>query len=159
MTSRNLTASVGRWSASHRKTAILGWIIFVVLATVISGNVGQRNLDVSAMGNGESKRGELIIAGADFREEVGEQVLVQGKGTVKTGDPQVTAAVQDVVSRLERIDGVTQIESPLDAKHRARTVSQDGRSVVVNFRLPGKVDEPEKLEELAGAPLAAVAAE
>ena len=66
MTSNNLAARAGRWSASHRKTAILGWILFVVLATVIGGSVGQRNLDVSAMGNGESKRGELIIAAADF---------------------------------------------------------------------------------------------
>jgi uncharacterized membrane protein YdfJ with MMPL/SSD domain len=158
MTSKNLAARAGRWSASHRKTAILGWILFVVLATVIGGSVGQRNLDTSAMGNGESKRGELMIADADCPKEVTEQVLVQGKGTVKAGDHEVTAAVKDIVSRLERIDGVTQIESPLDAKHRARTVSQDGRSVVVNFRLPGEIDEPEKLEEVAGAPLAAVAA-
>jgi uncharacterized membrane protein YdfJ with MMPL/SSD domain len=158
MTSRNLAARAGRWSASHRKTAILGWIVFVILATLVSGSVGQRTLDNSAMGNGESKRGELIIAQANFPEEVSEQVLVQGKGAVKAGDPEVTAAVEDVVSRLERIDGVTHIESPLDAKYRARTVSQDGRSVVVNFRLPGDIDQPEKLEELAGAPLAAVAA-
>ena len=158
MTSKNLAARAGRWSASHRKTAILGWILFVVLATVIGGSVGQRNLDVSAMGNGESKRGELIIAAADFPEQVTEQVLVQGKGGVKAGDRQVTAAVKDLVSRLERIDGVTQIESPLEPAHRARTVSQDGRSVVVNFRLRGDIDEPEQLEEAAAAPLAAVAA-
>jgi RND superfamily putative drug exporter len=158
MTSRNLAARVGRWSATHRKAAIFGWILFVVLATVISGSVAQRQLDVSAMGNGESKRGELIIAGAGFPEQVGEQVLVQGTGDIKAGDPRMTAAVKDIATRLERIDGVTRIESPLDPQHRARTVSKDGRSVVVNFRLPGDIDEPEKLEEVAAAPLAAVAA-
>jgi RND superfamily putative drug exporter len=158
MTSKNLAARAGQWSASHRKTAILGWILFVVLATIIGGSVGQRKLDVSSMGNGESKRGELIIAAADFPEQVTEQVLVQGKGTVKAGDPKVTAAVKDVVSRLERIDGVSRIESPLDREYRAQTMSQDGRSVVVNFRLPGDIDEPERLEEVAAAPLAAVAA-
>jgi uncharacterized membrane protein YdfJ with MMPL/SSD domain len=158
MTSKNLAARLGRWSASHRKIAILGWIVFVALATVIGGSVGQRNLDTAAMGNGESKRGQLIIEKADFADEVSEQVLVQGKGTIKAGDPRMTAAVKDVVSRLERIDGVSQIQSPLEAKYRAQTVSQDRRSVVVNFRLPGNVDEPEKLEETASAPLAAVAA-
>ena len=61
MQPRNLAARAGRWSAQHRKTAILGWILFVVLATVIGGNVGQKNLEPSAMGNGESKRGELIV--------------------------------------------------------------------------------------------------
>jgi uncharacterized membrane protein YdfJ with MMPL/SSD domain len=158
MRSRNLAARAGRWSASNRKTAILGWIALVILATVIGGSVGQKNLEQSAMGNGESKRGEQIVDAANFPEQVREQVLVQGKGRAKAGDPQVIAAVKDVVSRLERIDGVTEIESPLDPEQRASTVSPDGRSVVVNFRLPGDIDEPEKLEEVAAAPLAAVAA-
>ena len=48
MQSRNLAARAGRWSAQHRKTAILGWILFVVLAVVVGGKVGQNDLDESA---------------------------------------------------------------------------------------------------------------
>ena len=48
MQSRNLAARAGRWSAQHRKTAILGWIVFVVLATVLGGKVGQNDIDESA---------------------------------------------------------------------------------------------------------------
>ena len=97
MQPRNLAARAGRWSAQHRKTAILGWILFVVLATVLGGKVGQNDLDDSARGSGESKRGDMIIEAAGFPEQAGEQVLVQGKGSVTAGDPEVTAAVQDVV--------------------------------------------------------------
>jgi uncharacterized membrane protein YdfJ with MMPL/SSD domain len=161
MQPRNLAARAGRWSATHRKTAIFGWILFVVLATVIGGKVGQKNLEPSAMGNGESKRGDMIIADAGFPETIGERVLIQGKGSIESGDAQVTAAVTDVVSRLDRIEGVTDIESPLDREHRAETVSKDGRSVVVNFTLPGVYEtaaDGEKLEAAAEAPLAAVAA-
>jgi uncharacterized membrane protein YdfJ with MMPL/SSD domain len=161
MQPRNLAARAGRWSATHRKTAIIGWILFVVLATVIGGKVGQKNLEPSAMGNGESKRGDMIVADAGFPETIGERVLIQGKGSVESGDPEVTAAVKDVVHRLGQIDGVRDIESPLDAEHRAETVSKDGRSVVVNFTLPGKYETPadgEKIEKTAEAPLAAVAA-
>jgi uncharacterized membrane protein YdfJ with MMPL/SSD domain len=160
MQPRNLAARAGRWSAQHRKTAILGWIAFVVLATFIGSNIGQQNLKSAEMGNGDSKRAELIVDAAGFPKTAGEQVLVQGKGSVKADDPQVTAAVTDVVNRLEKIDGVTEIESPLNAEDRANTVSEDGRSVVVNFSLPG-VDEDAAAEELgkqAEAPLAAVAA-
>jgi uncharacterized membrane protein YdfJ with MMPL/SSD domain len=159
--SRNLAARAGRWSATHRKTAIIGWILFVVLATVIGGKVGQKNLEPSAMGNGESKRGDMIVADAGFPETIGERVLIQGKGSIQSGDPEVTAAVQDVVSRLDRIEGVDDIESPLNAKDRPNTVSKDGRSVVVNFSLPGKYEtaaDGAKLEQAAVAPLAAVAA-
>jgi uncharacterized membrane protein YdfJ with MMPL/SSD domain len=158
---RNLAARAGRWSATHRKTAVIGWILFVVLATVIGGKVGQKNLEPSAMGNGESKRGDMIVDAADFPATVGERVLIQGTGSIKSDDPEVTAAVKDVVSRLDKIEGVDDIESPLDAQYRASTVSKDGRSVVVNFTLPGKADtveEQERLETVADAPLAAVAA-
>jgi uncharacterized membrane protein YdfJ with MMPL/SSD domain len=161
MQPRNLAARAGRWSAAHRKTAVIGWILFVVLATLIGGKVGQKNLEPSAMGNGESKRGDMIVADAGFPETIGERVLIQGKGSVESGDPQVTAAVKDVVSRLHEIEGVRDIESPLDASHRADTVSKDGRSVVVNFTLPGKYEtkaDGAKVEKTAEAPLAAVAA-
>ena len=54
-----------------------------------------------APGNGESKRGDMIIDRADFPDQSGEQVLIQGKGSMKADDPRVTAAVSDVVTRLE----------------------------------------------------------
>jgi RND superfamily putative drug exporter len=155
MQSRNLAARAGRWSAQHRKTAILGWIAFVVLAAVLGGKVGLNDIDQSAQGNGESKRGDMIVEAAGFPERAGEQVLVQGKGSIKADDPQVTATVSDVVSRLDAIEGVTEIESPLDPAARVNTVSKDGRSVIVNFKLAGT---EEHVEKLVDQPLAAVAA-
>jgi uncharacterized membrane protein YdfJ with MMPL/SSD domain len=151
----NIAARAGRWSAHHRKTAILGWIVFVILATVIGGKVGNNELPESQGGNGDSNRAEMLIDAADFPEQTGEQVLIQGKGSIKAGDPQVKAAVKDVVSRLDRIDGVTDIESPLNAKDHANTVSKDGRSVVVNYTLPGDTDANKTRID---APLAAVSA-
>ncbi len=144
MQPRNPAARAGRWSAKHRKTAILGWILFVVLATVVGGKVGQSDLDDSARGSGESQRGEEIVAAAGFPDRAGEQVLVQGE---RADDLQVTAAVRDVTTRLERIKGVTGIESPLTSK--------DGRSVLVSFELAGTDAQAEKLVD---GPLTAVAA-
>jgi RND superfamily putative drug exporter len=152
---RNLAARAGRWSAQHRKTAILGWILFVVLATVVGGRIGQNTIDDSAAGSGESKRGDMLIHAADFPDQAGEQVFIQGNGAMTADDPQVTAAVSDVVRRLQAIDGITDIESPLNAADRVNTVSKDGRSVVVNFTIPGT---DEHVEKLVDKPLAAVAA-
>src|SRR3954467_5993032 len=97
MTSRNLAARVGRWSAHHRKTAVIGWIAFVALTVLVGGKIGQNDLDESASGSGESRRGDMIVAAAGFPEQSGEQVLVQGEGAASAGSPQVTAAVRDVV--------------------------------------------------------------
>src|SRR4051794_19386974 len=109
MKPRNLAARVGRWSAQHRRTAILGWIAFVALATVLGGQVGQRTLDDAASGNGESKRGSMLIA-AGFPEHAGEQVLVQGPAGERT------AAVQDLQSRLKRIRGISDLTAPLASR-------------------------------------------
>jgi uncharacterized membrane protein YdfJ with MMPL/SSD domain len=140
----NFAARVGKWSATHRRTAILGWILFVVLAVVVGGAVGQNDLDEAAAGSGESKRGDMIVEAAGFPEQSHEQVLVQGKSA---DDPAVTAAVRDVVRRLKRIDGVSDVERPL--------ASRDGRSLLVTFALRGSDKQAETLVE---QPLAAVAA-
>ncbi len=152
---RNLAARAGRWSAQHPRKAILGWLLFVVLAAVGGSNIGMSELDQAASGNGESKRADMIVDAADYPDKAGEQVLVQARGAGHADDPEVTAAVRDVVSRLSAIDGITEIESPLEPGHRAQTVSKDGRSVVVNFAMPGK---DEAVEKRVDAPLAAVAA-
>ena len=40
MTSKNLAARAGRWSASHRRTAILGWLLFVVERAAVAEWIG-----------------------------------------------------------------------------------------------------------------------
>ena len=161
MQPRNFAARAGRWSATHRKTAVLGWILFVALATFIGGKVGQEDLASSKMGNGESKRHDTIVDAANYPDEIGERVLIQGRGSIKADSPEVTAATKDVVERLKQIDGVENIESPLNPEQRASSVSKDGRSVLVTFTLPGKAEtkeEIEALESVADQPVAAVAA-
>src|SRR5919106_6526645 len=43
--STNLTARLGRWSARHRKTAIFGWLAFVVAAVAVGATLGTQRLD------------------------------------------------------------------------------------------------------------------
>jgi uncharacterized membrane protein YdfJ with MMPL/SSD domain len=148
----NIAERAGRWSAQHRKKAIIGWLLFVVLATVIGGKVGQQTLESSKMGNGESKQHDMIVDAAGYPTEIGERVLVQGKGSIRSDGPEVTAAVDDVVKRLESTPGVKSVEKPI--------TSEDGRSVLVDFSLPGTDEESDDayLEKAAVAPVATVAA-
>src|SRR5262245_44958143 len=115
-TPRNLAARAGRWSARHRKTAILGWIAFVVVAFMIGGKVGTDKLDPELSGVGDSGRASRITAEA-YPERVDESVLIQSK-TLEAGDPGYRAVVEDVTDRLERTDGVLEVHGPYD-KHDA----------------------------------------
>jgi len=107
---QNLAARAGGWSARHRRQAILGWIAFVVLATVAGNLVGQRQLEDSATANGQSRAAEQAIEAAGFPDEAGEQVLVQGRGSLSSSDPRFAAAVADVARRLAGTRHVSDVQ-------------------------------------------------
>ncbi len=139
MPSNNLAARAGRWSAQHRKKAVFGWLAFVIAATVFGGMIGQQSIADEDYGNGSSKVADKAIANADFRDSSDEQVLVQGKGSVKIGDPAFDAAVKDVVTRLEAVPHIDKLESPI-AKGNEGQLSEDGRSGLITFEIAGDDD-------------------
>ncbi|HEX6582073.1 MAG TPA: MMPL family transporter [Thermoleophilaceae bacterium] len=133
---RNLAAHAGRWSAHHRKKAILGWLAFVVLAVVIGGSVGTRTLDDADFGIGESGRADKVVSD-HFREDADESVLVQSQNAARTGDPEFRSVVSELVARLERTRHVENVDSPY-GRDNAGQRSEDGRSALVTFDVPGK---------------------
>jgi RND superfamily putative drug exporter len=134
---KTLAARAGHWSARHRKTAILGWLGFVVIAFILGGAIGTNSIKAEDSGNGASRTADQQIAAADFRKESSEQVLVQAKGDGRATDKTFTVALQDVAARLERTPHVTKVETPLDQGNEGR-FSKDGRSALVTFAIPGK---------------------
>ena len=83
MDDTNLAGRAGRWSASHWKRAAFGWIAFAVVAVVVGGAVGVREMKDWAIANGESRRAEQILDQGNFRIPARESVLVQSQtGTI-----------------------------------------------------------------------------
>ena len=56
-----LAARAGVWSSRHRKTAIWGWLAFVVVAFMIGGALGTKSLQNANSGGGESGRADRTI--------------------------------------------------------------------------------------------------
>jgi len=152
--SNNFAARMGRWSAGHRKTAIFGWLAFVIAAVVIGGAVGTKNIDPDDTIPGESGRATAIL-NDEFPQQPSETVLIQS-ATLTAKDPAFRAAIDDVVARVSKIDVVRKIESPLDPEN-AGQISKDGRSALVNFELTGKVVDAENIVAPVEAAVAAAA--
>jgi RND superfamily putative drug exporter len=149
---RNVAARMGRWSADHWKTATFGWLAFVLVAFALGGTAGTKTLDPNAAGPGESGRMDRVLE-AGFKQPAAESVLVQSS-SLSADDPAFTAAVEDVVARISKVDAVQNVRSPLDRANGGQ-ISADGRSAVVEFEIRGaKADAPEKI----GPVLAQVAA-
>jgi RND superfamily putative drug exporter len=135
--SHNIAARMGRWSARHRKTAIFGWLAFVVAAVFLGGAIGTKQLGDTDTLPGESGRMARILD-EDFAQPAGETVLVQSE-TLTASSPAFRAAVEDVVRRVSALGVVTDVRSPYDAANRAQ-VSADGHSAVVSFDIRGDAD-------------------
>src|ERR1700710_288509 len=138
---QNFAARAGRWSAQHRKTAIFGWLTFVIVATLIGGNLGTKTIPSDEEGlAGDSARAHQIVKDT-FPEAAGEQVFIQSKST-GSQSAGYRAAVKDVERRLAAQTSVSNIQSPY-SKGNAGQISRDGRSVSVTFDIKGDSTQAE----------------
>ena len=129
--SQNLAARMGRWSATHRKTAIFGWLAFVFVAIALGSVIGTKSLDPADAEAGESGRALQIVDRGGFADQVDEAVFVESE-SLSASSPAFQAVVDDVVARLSAADGVSAIRSPLDDP---TLVSPDGNAVLVQYEL------------------------
>ena len=155
--STNIAARAGRWSARHRKSAIFGWIAFVLVAFAVGGSVGQQNIDDGHRGTGESGRAEATLAD-HFKQPATEQVLVQtARGRVD--DPAVQEAIADVTSRLRKTPHVKDVQSPVGSRGDPAAISKDRRSALVTFAITGPKDKAtDRIEPIQAAVTAAAKA-
>ena len=139
--SNNIAARMGRWSANHWKTAVFGWLAFVVAAFVIGNAVGVKYLDDTDTNLGEARKGDKIIA-AGFpkaQDEQGEVILVQSS-KLTADDPAFKATVNDVTRTLEAFPQVTKLHSPYNTEHTDQ-VSKSRHAAMVTFSPKGTYDE------------------
>ena len=139
--SNNIAARMGRWSANHWKTAVFGWLAFVVASVVIGGAVGTKYLEDDDLAVGEAATAtKMIEAGfPKAADEQGEIVLIQSK-TLKADDPAFKAVIADVAKTVDGFPQARKLDTPLDAGH-ADLVSDDGHSAMVQYQPVGTYDE------------------
>ena len=136
--SENFAARVGRWSARHWKTAVVGWLAFVVIAFGAGAMLGTKSLSVNEPGPGESGRVQQIL-NDKFEQPAKELVLVQSS-SLTASNLRFHAAVRDVIRRLDAQPNVTNVESPFALGNGGR-ISDDGHSALVQFDIRGKSED------------------
>ena len=134
--STNLASRMSRWSGSHRKAAIFGWLAFVVVAFGVGNLVGQNEIFGADQFNGESGRAEHALEDAGLRPN-DEVVLIQSK-KLTIADPEFRTAVEQTTNRLARTKDVKNVKSPLTGD---AAVSADRHSALVEFQITGNALE------------------
>jgi RND superfamily putative drug exporter len=132
--SKHLAARMGRWSASHWKTATFGWLAFVIASFAIGNAIGTKTIDPSASGSGESGH-VLKTLSKDFKQPASENVLIRST-KLTTDAPAFRRAVADTLATLQKQGVVRDIKSPLDAVNSGQ-ISSDKHAMLVQFTLKG----------------------
>ncbi|MBO8192022.1 MMPL family transporter [Streptomyces oryzae] len=126
-----LAARLGGWSTRHRKTAVIGWLLFVVLAATLGGMAGLTEPTDSEQSVRDSARATTILEDAGIEEPPAESVMVS---STEKGGWRATA--KEVVRAVEDTGRVKNVRDPLPSK--------DGRAGLIGFEMRGDPDSTDE---------------
>ena len=128
---------IAGWSARHRKTAVLGWLLLV--AAVLVGGHLLPAANVQSYDAGQSGQAEQTLNRLNVTFPPAEQVLIQSRSAGRTfaTDPALRQAAGQVVAALRALPrSAAAISSPLGPGGRS-LISANGRTALVTFTIPG----------------------
>jgi RND superfamily putative drug exporter len=154
--SNNIAARMGRWSASHWKTAVIGWLVFVVAAFMIGAKVGTKNIKEDDYNTGQAHKADQILKdGFPKSDALTEIVLVQST-KLSVNAAEFRSTVKDVLAAVEDNPAVKNVKSPYDPANPDQ-ISKDRGSAMVTFEMKGKYDDAKKKIDPIQAAVAKVA--
>jgi len=151
VSSLNLAARAGRWSANNWKKAFFGWLVLAVLALVVGMAAGHKQIADSETASGEAATAQRILEQAGFKAPATESVLIQSKDAT-VNDAKLRSPVVGVVAALSGRSDVINLHNPLLTKNGGGQISADGHSVLVQFDVRGNMDKAkDKVQPLMDA--------
>src|ERR1700722_4562725 len=127
---------IAGWSARHRKTAVLGWLVLVAAVFMAGHSLPAKN--VPSYDAGQSGRAEQTLQRLGVVTPPQENVLIQSRGTGRLStDPEMRQAIRQVLAAHSALPhSARDIAAP--ARHGpAGLVAGGGRSALVTFKVPG----------------------
>ena len=117
---KGIAARMGRWSAAHRKTAIGGWLLFLVLAVFIGQNVAPNELK-----GADQVRRRVRQGGEDAREGVSAAGRRDDPGSQRQGQRERRILPGGRCRRQQpRVEGQGRKERPGPLRSRRRPALQ-----------------------------------
>src|SRR6476619_5480990 len=108
---------VAGWSARHRKTAVCGWLLLVVVAVAVGHQLGTGSVnsyDPGAAGKAERVLDRPVVQQPDAESVLGQCLSVPGPCQTDATAPEMRQAVREVVAALRSVPGsATGMQSPL----------------------------------------------
>ncbi len=135
---RRPLARIARWSATHRKTVLVGWLVALVAVMGVSNAIGTNYANSSSSGNTESQRATDLLKQSFPAQSGDTDQIVFHAAHGKVTDPQVRSRIAPMLAKVDTLPHVTGVVSPY-TKGGADQVSADGTIAFaqVNFDQQG----------------------
>jgi RND superfamily putative drug exporter len=141
----SLLARVARFSISHRRAVLLGWVGVLVAAVALSSAVGTRYASDFSLPGTDSQRATDLLQ-RDFPAQAGDvDQIVFHATTGKVGDAAMRARVAPMLARVARLPHVTGVQSPY-AAGGGKAISRDGRIAFATITFDKRANDLSKAD-------------
>ena len=157
-TSRPVVERVAGWSARHRKTVLLGWLLLVAGAVVTGNMLGTKN--IPSYDPGQAGQAERVLNRPDVIQQPTETVLIQARSRGRTvaNDPELLRTAAQVAAALRDVPATAKDVLYPATPAASALISRDGRSALVTFTVAGNPNNANQTVAAAERVVAAVQA-
>jgi len=119
--------TLARWSTTHRKYVLLGWIVLLFGVNVIAQSAGTSYSNNFTLPNSDAQRAANLLQ-QSFPAQAGDRDTIVYKvssGTVL--DPAVKARMSAMFAEVDKLPHVTTVISPYAGAAAGKSISADGQ--------------------------------
>lgn len=118
---------LARWSTSHRKYIVLGWVALLLVVNVLAQSAGTSYSNNFTLPNSDAQRASDLLD-RSFPTQAGDRDTIVYKvnsGTVS--DPAVRARMSATFAKIAKLPHVAAVISPYEGAAAGKSISADGR--------------------------------
>jgi RND superfamily putative drug exporter len=147
---------LARWSTSHRKYVVLGWVALLLVVNVLAQSAGTSYSNNFTLPNSDAQRASDLLK-SSFPAQAGDRdtiVFAVSSGTVK--DPAVRARMGATFAKVAKLPHVAAVISPYGGVAAGKSISADGRIAFATVVFDEKANDlpktaPERVVDVARA--------
>ncbi|HWF32221.1 MAG TPA: MMPL family transporter [Solirubrobacteraceae bacterium] len=147
---------LARWSTTHRKSVLLGWIVLLVAINALAQSAGTSYSNNFTLPNSDAQRAADLLQ-HNFPAQAGDRdTIVYKVSSGSVQDPAVKARMSAMFARVEKLPHVAAVIGPYAGATSGRSVSADGKIAFATVVFDEKANNlpkeaPERVVDVARA--------
>ncbi|HEY2182169.1 MAG TPA: MMPL family transporter, partial [Solirubrobacteraceae bacterium] len=147
---------LARWTTTHRKYVVLGWIVLVVAINVLAQSAGTSYSNNFTLPNSDAQRASNLLQ-RSFPAQAGDRdTIVYRVSAGSVTDPAVRARMSATFAKVAKLPHVSAVISPYAGAASGRSISADGKIAFATVVFDEKANKlpksaPERVVDVARA--------